>query len=676
MNRLTLLVLLPLAACASSASVETQIETPAVPVEPAVGVSGVWVGGAEHTAFVAEGAEAEAVFDRFGRGQGRTVGSALALPGGGRLERIDRTVRYRAVPGAVVTWTEYRNAGAAPVRIDSAFAERRTLRPEGDRAPGQPPFWSFQAVSYPTRPDWVLPVEPGFARRNFFGMNASDYGGGTPLVDLWTPDGGVGVGHLALEPLRVAIPVRADADGAAHVEVVFPSETTLAPGEAWALPPTVAIEHAGDAFAALVAYRQLLAGQGIAPPIIPDGAYEPAWCAWGYGRDFHTADVLAALPKVVDLGFEWVTLDDGWQVAEGDWTPNPARFPRGDADLRAFVDSIHARDLEAMLWWAPMAADSTSALAREHPDWFLHDPDGSRRLVTWWDADYLCPAYAPVVEWHRDLTRRFIETYGFDGFKMDGQHLNAAPPCYNPAHDHERPEEAVEAVPALFEAIYEEAVALDPGAVLQFCPCGDAASVYHLPFVTQTVASDPTSSWQVRTKGWAFKALQGPSAPYYGDHVELSSGGDDFASSLGVGAVLGSKFTWAPDAQLAEAGWMEEDEPSLLLLTPEREAHWRHWLDLGREHDLARGTYLGGLYDVGFDRPEAHAIQKDEAIYVAFYADDFSGTVEVRGLEPGRTYQIEDYDRGRDYGTASGPTARLDVAFEHHLLLRAVPVDS
>jgi alpha-galactosidase len=34
--------------------------------------------------------------------------------------------------------------------------------------------------------------------------------------------------------------------------------------------------------------------------------------------------VLAAIPVAQKLGFGWVTLDDGWQVAEGDWP-----VPRG-----------------------------------------------------------------------------------------------------------------------------------------------------------------------------------------------------------------------------------------------------------------------------------------------------------------------------------------------------------
>ncbi len=37
---------------------------------------------------------------------------------------------------------------------------------------------------------------------------------------------------------------------------------------------------------------------------------------------------------------------------------------------------------------------------------------------------------------------------------------------------------------------------------------------------------------------------------------------------------------------------------------------------------LSRGEYLGDLYDIGFDRPEAHAIRKAGSMYYAFYAPD------------------------------------------------------
>ena len=90
---------------------------------------------------------------------------------------------------------------------------------------------------------------------------------------------------------------------------------------------------------------------------------------------------------------------------------------------------------------------------------------------------------------------------------------------------------------------------------------GATYSFFHLPYMNQPVSSDPESSFQVRLKGKTLKALMGPSAPYYGDHVELSDGGEDFASSVGVGAVIGTKFTWPPGA----AGKAAYD------LTPERE---------------------------------------------------------------------------------------------------------
>lgn len=42
---------------------------------------------------------------------------------------------------------------------------------------------------------------------------------------------------------------------------------------------------------------------------------------------------------------------------------------------------------------------------------------------------------------------------------------------------------------------------------------------------------------------------------YYGDHVELTDGGDDFASQIGIGAVIGSKFTWPENNPAVEADY-------------------------------------------------------------------------------------------------------------------------
>ena len=44
------------------------------------------------------------------------------------------------------------------------------------------------------------------------------------------------------------------------------------------------------------------------------------------------------------------------------------------------------------------------------------------------------------------------------------------------------------------------------------------------------------------------------------------------------------------------------------------------------------GQYLGELYDIGFDKPETHAIPKGDRLYYAFYAPEYRGTLELRRL--------------------------------------------
>jgi alpha-galactosidase len=70
-------------------------------------------------------------------------------------------------------------------------------------------------------------------------------------------------------------------------------------------------------FRPLDAYRRIMAERGLAAPAIPGSSYGPIWCAWGYERNFTTAQVYGTLPKAKALGFEWAVLDDGWQTSEG-----------------------------------------------------------------------------------------------------------------------------------------------------------------------------------------------------------------------------------------------------------------------------------------------------------------------------------------------------------------------
>jgi alpha-galactosidase len=244
--------------------------------------------------------------------------------------------------------------------------------------------------------------------------------------------------------------------------------------------------------------------------------------------------------------------------------------------------------------------------------------------------------------------------------------MNAAPPCYNPAHHHARPEESVEGMPGFFKALFDTARSLKSQALVEFCPCGTAYSFFTMPSYNMSVASDPRSSFQVRSKGKTLKALMGDGVAYFGDHVELTnapaSDVDDFASTLGVGGVVGSQFV------LPSLG----KRPSTSDLTPERERNFDKWLKIYKEKLLSKGQYLGDLYDIGFDHPEAHAIKKGETLYYAFFDKAWKGSIELRGLED-RAYLIRDYEHQVEMGQVRGPMALLQVTFAGHLLLEAVP---
>ena len=127
---------------------------------------------------------------------------------------------------------------------------------------GQPAFWSYQSGSYEKRPDWVLPLKPGFKQENYMGMNAPDYGGGTPVVDVWRRDVGIAVGHLEMAP-KAGFAAGGDAGrNPRHIGVEFKHDCVLKPGESLKTFRTFVAVHQGDYFQALRDYRDEMVGAG------------------------------------------------------------------------------------------------------------------------------------------------------------------------------------------------------------------------------------------------------------------------------------------------------------------------------------------------------------------------------------------------------------------------------
>jgi alpha-galactosidase len=378
----------------------------------------------------------------------------------------------------------------------------------------------------------------------------------------------------------------------------------------------------------------------------------------------------------------WATLDDRWFANYGDWEPRPDTFP--DDSIRRMVDSFHREGLRVQLWWLILGVEpgeggygphrySASKVVREHPDWLILDSNGHQTRMARHLA-ILCPALPEVQEYYRKLTTRFIRDWGFDGHKLDVAF--GVPPCFNPAHHHQSPDDSIRAVGKVFDVIFRTTRSLKPQSVTQICPCGTPPSLAWFTDMDQAVTADPVGAVQVRRRIKMYKALLGPRAAVYGDHVELSemkqSGrswlevGQDFASTLGTGGVPGTKFTF-PDYG---------PKFKQVFLTPAKEAHWKKWTSLYNSMMLSQGEFLN-LYTIGYDVPEGYAIRKGQAFYYAFFPAQqggaWTGQVELRGLSPNVRYQLRDYENDRSLGETTGPVGRLDVDFKDHLLVEAKP---
>jgi alpha-galactosidase len=394
----------------------------------------------------------------------------------------------------------------------------------------------------------------------------------------------------------------------------------------------------------------------------PDDAYGPEWCGWGYEQNFTMEQMYNTLPKVKELGLEWVVLDMGWYQGMGDYALPKDKFPKGEEDIRRFVQKVHDYGMKVQLWWMPLSVSLKTDLMAQHPDYLLLNEDGSPRFMpSFFKSFFLCPGSPDVREYSRQQVIRFMK-WGFDGLKIDGNNQNCVPLCFNPDHHHVRPEESVEAIPAFYKMVFSTALSINPRAKIEICPCGTNQSFFLMPYMNETVASDPHNSWQIRLKAKTLKALTGGKSVFYGDHVELSDEQSDFASTIGVGGTIGTKFVYPPGVHM-------NTESGDVSLTPAKELEWKKWIGIAKAHPLAKGIYRGDLYDIGFDRPETHAVESAGSMHYAFYAAAYSGPVEFRGLEK-KEYSVIDYEHNVVLGKITGPVGHLTVSFKKHLLTK------
>ena len=627
----------------------------------------------------------ESVETAFGKGKKLTLTGMSEL---NEIQKIEKTLfieLYENFPDAALISASYKNTGTSDVTIER-YVSNRFQMDASQFDPNNEPydFWSFQGAAIEWGLDYEIKIGDGFKQENWMGVQPeTKTGGGVPFVNLWNRTAGLAIAHIEAKPQMVSFPVEVMFDKTVEMSMHHEINRTLAPGESCQTLKGVVIAHSLDYFDPLQTFSGLMAAQGVKQKQPSEDAHEAIWCGWGYLTDFSLDDIYGTLPKLKELGIKWVVIDDRWWDRYGDWNIRDYTFPGGERQLKGFVDSLHQQGFKVKIWWAPTPVQpdviptwtgsvdpGMAQIAKDHPEWLIMDENGdyprdSREMYQF------CPSVPEVQEYMKKLTTRFIGDWGFDGHKLDAYYV--VPPCHNPAHNHKSPEESYQDMPKLLEAIYKTSKSIKPNSVTEICNCGTPQDFYQSVHTDQPVTSDPTSVEQSRRRVKSMKALWGANAPIYTDHVEhirpeadmndksdTARVGQDFATAMGPGGVIGTKFTWP-------AG------PENMQLTGEREKHWTKWVGLYHEKMLSKGYYLN-LYDIIFDKPESHVIRKEKNFYYAFYADEWHGEIELRGLE-NKKYTVYDYVNGLSLGTVTGPVGKIAPTFKEHLLIECLPVE-
>jgi alpha-glucosidase (family GH31 glycosyl hydrolase) len=175
----------------------------------------------------------------------------------------------------------------------------------------------------------------------------------------------------------------------------------------------------------------LHAGQTFFPPSgkIPDETLftRPQFNTWiELTYDQNQEDVLAYARAIVDNGFApgVLMIDEGWAEEYGHWDFHRGRFP----DPNGMMDELHEMGFEVMLWVCPYIRPDgqhfKELFLNEDAVVWLRSAENRRwpAIMQWWDGfsavTDLTNPYGRA--WFQGQLDNLVETYGVDGFKLDG----------------------------------------------------------------------------------------------------------------------------------------------------------------------------------------------------------------------------------------------------------------
>lgn len=150
------------------------------------------------------------------------------------------------------------------------------------------------------------------------------------------------------------------------------------------------------------------------PCPVPALAKAPLYSTWyNFHQDLEESVLVAECEKAVDLGYELIIIDDGWQTMDnnrgydytGDWEPD--RFP----DMAGFVEKIHDVGMKVGLWFSVPFCGKKSKAYQEFKGKFLTE---NHRWAPVFD-----PRFPEVRAYLIDIYVKALKNYNLDAFKLD-----------------------------------------------------------------------------------------------------------------------------------------------------------------------------------------------------------------------------------------------------------------
>ncbi len=148
------------------------------------------------------------------------------------------------------------------------------------------------------------------------------------------------------------------------------------------------------------------------------------WCSW---YNYYTAISELILMRNLEslrknkLPLDVFQIDDGWQVAVGDWLEPNSKFPSG---MLSMAKAIEISGYRPGLWLAPFICVQSSKIYQEKPQWLLRNKKGKPLKVgfnpNWEGFFYALDFYAPGVQEYLDqVFKKIQEQWGYRMLKLD-----------------------------------------------------------------------------------------------------------------------------------------------------------------------------------------------------------------------------------------------------------------